>query len=263
MIVKSFRKIVLFSTPIYASTDTSNNTIEIVSREKAVIIENKIQEMSSLRLQLALLNNDEQKLTSSKYIESIEKSIDNLKSEIFKLGAKNPSEEFMEKLLLSSYKEQLKSSEGSTILMDNWHPSEIIEQFQGMYDVTGYPTSHNGRTQYHLIFVNNGSDPYLHKTSTKSIYDAFSAGSQTSSYWVNELLKIYGEKLTGSGLGLIHPLLEWVPWELFFSLKPPSQEISSSGDATLFSLNTVTTIKFVLCMMTLTMNGFMHFLRIV
>lgn len=167
------------------------------------------------------------------------------------LGADKPSKELMVKLIKASDKEQKKTlnqmaaSNGVSTNSSDWHPEDLIEQFDEMYDVWGYSTTYNGRLQYHLIFQHEGNDPYLAKLTTKHVYNDFSAGSSTAEKWVDEILKVYAEKSTGAYLGLLNPVLNWLPWELLFDSKPSANDISSSTSATVFTLATNTTVKFV------------------
>ena len=173
----------------------------------------------------------------SKQLEEIQNKMDIVETELLSLGAEKPSKEKMKELLIASSGEQ-----GNTI---NWHPEELIDDFDHMYDIWGYTNKYGDLDTYHLMFQYDGNDPYLHKNVTKVIYDSISPGSQAAQYWVDETIKIYAQKLIGTGLGLANPLVNWLPWELLFTSPPSPNEISSSGDATVMTLNSVTAVKFV------------------
>jgi hypothetical protein len=228
-----------FFTSVSAKENNYSNDIVILSNESANLIELKLEELSELKLKKELeeLNTTDNKKT----ILNLEKEIKKIKKELQSLGAEKPSKKFLTKLLEA---EKKKMDKEFGILSD-WHPSDIIDTFDGAYDVWGYSTTYSGYQLYHLIFEYNGNDPYLAKSDTEKIYDAFSQGSSDAYYWLEETIKVYAEKLVGGGLGLLNPLTQFVPWELLFSSKPSSNEISSTGDALVATLSSLTTQKFV------------------
>jgi hypothetical protein len=128
-----------------------------------------------------------------------------------------------------------------------WHPSDLIENFNDMYDMSGsYATTYAGRTQYHLVFQSKGNDPYLRNVKTDHFYDGISAGSTEARNWVQEIIKIYAEKFVGTSLGIMSPYLELLPYELLdIATQPTASAISSTRNATVVTVNTVSIQKFV------------------
>lgn len=116
----------------------------------------------------------------------------------------------------------------------------IINTYSGAYKVWQYSTTYQGKKQNHIIFQGNGNDPYLHKTKTGHIYNSISPNTTESTRWVNEVIKVYASKAFGS-----IPVVEWLPYELLGVAKPKPSAISSTGNATVVTLNAVTTQKFV------------------
>ena len=200
------------------------------TQSEVELIENKIENIAALRL--VLENNNISKAEAI----NINNEINSLKTDLEELGAK-PSRETLITLVTAALAQ-----------MDSplkWHPRDIVDQFDGAYDVWGYTTTYSGKPQYHLVFEDGGYETDLKKMRTQSYKKRFSSGSSGAQYWVNETLKVYAQKLIGSGLGLANPLINFTPWELFFSSQPSPNIISANSDSTIITLNTNSIQKFV------------------
>lgn len=116
---------------------------------------------------------------------------------------------------------------------------DIINQLNNSYSIKSYITTSYGKRQNHVVFKSKSSDPYLAKNKTVTVFDSFNKGSGARS-WINELIKIYAEKVVGS-----IPIVQWIPYEMLGISKPQENQLSSTGDSLLVTLSTNSTQKFV------------------
>ncbi|MCM3634719.1 hypothetical protein [Paenibacillus camelliae] len=174
-------------------------------------------------------------------MSQIDAEMQSIDTQLAKLGVEKPSKELLLEFLKSNpeaFEDKLQLDYSTSSIYDEME--DIIDTWNYMYNVTGYATTYSGKTQYHLTFMYKGNDPYLSKNQTKTVYSQFSSGSTQATYWINEVLSIYVDKLIGASL----KKFDLLPWELLFSSKP-TNSISSTGDATVAHLQTLTTVKFV------------------
>ena len=159
---------------------------------------------------------------------------------LLSLGVKKASSESINELLKSD--RDFRTKKGMTVAygISNNPADDIIRTFQGVYNVWQYQTTYGGKKQTHVIFESIGKDPYLNKTQTGYIYNKISPRTREARNWISEIVKIYAYK----GIGAI-PILGWTPYELLEVAKPKPSEISSTGNATVVTLNTVVVQKFV------------------
>lgn len=228
--------------------------LEVVSSEvfeEIKILEEELMKLNNKKIALeneeiyltknysTALNKNELIDIKSTQISQIDMEIEAINAQLFELGAERPSKEFLLELLINS-PDMVKNNSlvSTTSIYDDME--EIIDTWEGMYNIIGVPYNYSGKTQYHLTFMYKGNDPYLSKNQTKVIYNQFTANSTIAAHWVSEVLSLYTEKAIGAAL----KQFDILPWELLFSSKP-SNAISSSGDATVATLHTLTTIKFV------------------
>lgn len=213
-------------------------SLNVVTPEAAAEIERLAEENNTLR---ETIQNEDSPILSRQNNQEFLNKIENNKEKMESLGASTPSDE----LLIDLIKAEIKQS-GIQVASD-WDPSQIVSDFKGMYDMSAsYSTTYGGKTQYHVVFQHNGNDSHLKNIQSEKFYNGISAGSAEARNWVNEVIKIYAEKLVGEGLGLLHPALSLIPYELLgIAVKPNSQKITSTRDATIVSLNTTSIQKFV------------------
>ena len=206
-----------------------------ISVETLAEIDDINAEIAELRMNLNSLDS-----TESEEKTRLENLISQKRQQMFNLGAEEVQEDFLLELFESSAGTSIANSIGITATAA-WHPSDIIKTFVSGYDITGVSVTYSGKTQYHITFMSVGSDRYLHKNTTKNVYNSFSAGSSEAANFIADLIRIYGDKLIGS----LNPVLNWLPYELITSSKPTVNQISSTGNAILANLNTVSMHKFV------------------
>ena len=177
-------------------------SLNIISQEAAEEIESLLVKNSSLKASLSCEG------VSRAGISEIQSEIDSNNKRIAELGASAPSDELLEELILASIPDEV------SLMRDGWHPSDLIEDMSLMYDMSAsYATTYDGRAQYHLVLMNKNKDPYLRRKSTDYIYDSISEGSAEARNWIQEIVKIYAEKLIGAGLGLVNPLFSFIPYD--------------------------------------------------
>lgn len=221
---------------------------EIASDLNAVSIStlNEIERINDeiIELRMEKANLDEEDFVRRAELEN---QIMAKKEEMTALGAEKVEHEFLEELLESAI-QTINTEEGIAVAsLENppYDIARIAAQFEGMYDISGVAVNYDGKEQYHLIFSSIDNDKHLHKVTTKNVYNSFTANSNEAANFVNDLIEIYGQKLFAELISTINPVLSWVPWELVCSSKPAANQISSSGNALLVTLNTVSTQKFV------------------
>lgn len=204
--------------------------------------EDIIDDISNLELQAANLRKNTTANTY-KQLMLIKHKISLLEKSLIALGVERATDESINAVLKSD-----KTFRANYGLLKQAQPSalastpgdNIISTYSGAYKVWQYSTTYQGKKQNHIIFQGNGNDPYLHKTKTGHIYNSISPNTTEATQWVNEVVKIYASKAFGS-----IPIVEWLPYELLGLVKPKPSVISSSGNATVVTLNAVTTQKFV------------------
>ena len=210
-------------------------SINVVSPEAA-------SEIESLNVQISILQSAlNNRSLSRSDAEQINLEINNYKKRVKELGSSSPSEEFLEELILSSMPQA-----ASRMGMD-WHPSQLAQSMISMYDTSlSYATTYDGRAQYHLILRHKGADPYLHVVKTDHFYNGISKGSTEAHNWAQETMKFYVEAYMDFIIGQINPFLTLIPYTLLgIAAQPNDSAIYSNQDATVATINTTSTQKFV------------------
>lgn len=168
---------ILIISHIHTNANSSNVSINpdtggmIVSLETLHEIEKLNDDIVYLYTKLRNLDNTK---TTDRQI--IEQQISLKQQLMYNLGAENIESDFLEHLIELALESDPKNKT-SEIMAKSWHPSDLISQFQSMYNMSGVSVSYAGKTQYHVIFTCINKDPYLHKVTTTNAYDSFSAGS--------------------------------------------------------------------------------------
>ncbi len=211
------------------------SSLNIISPEAAEEIERLLVKNSDLE---AMLSNES--VSRSSTLE-IQREIDNNNKRIEELGVSSPSNALLEDLIHSSMPDD------ALLLRDGWHPSELVEEMSCMYDLSAsYATTHEGRAQYHLNVKHKGEDPYLHVVKTDHFYDGIPKGSTEAHNWAHEIIEIYAQRLASYAINKLSPVLSVLPYEVLgIAQQPNDSAIYSSQDATVVTLNTTSTQKFV------------------
>ena len=227
---------------VMAGNDDGLDVGKVVSAEDAEMIESKMSEKNLLQHRIYILqeeNIDTSTNDNALQISELEAKVEALDKEIEALGAVTPSEELLEKFILSDC--GTVSSKARSI----WHPSEVIDKFEDMYDISGYVTyDEDMRMQYHVIFEYNKKDPYLFK----EVNGALEQGAPTISEFENivrKTLNIYAGKFMGSILESTIPVAQFIPWEILLEEKPNLYNVLSGSEILKCEASIYTIIKFV------------------
>lgn len=236
---------------IMAKNDNAKN-YRILSEAEAQQIEDKVAQINCLKMELIQLekksidencnisriSNAEEEgiITDADKVNEIEKQIDILKEDIVAMGGEISIEQIAQNIDMRDALSALNSEYAIQSTHSSWHPSEIAEQFEDAYDIVAYVTfGENLQQQYHIIFSGKGKDPYLSKTIPGDrnivLSKEFAEGSSAAQVWLDSLVKIYADKLIGTGLGLLHPIFNFLPWELLTTEKPSVRAISSDSNS--------------------------------
>lgn len=210
-------------------------SVDVIGPNAAAEIEALIAENEMLNMQL------DNETISEEIALKIRGQIARNDERVQELGGSAPPHELLEDLILSVMNQYEVQS------TNNWHPSDLASDLSVKYNVSSsYATSYGGKSQYHLVLKSNDKDPYLKINKSEHFYDSITPGSTEAQKWVKDVIKIYAEKFIGAGLGVLHPALSFLPYELLgLESQPDENSISSAGDATELTVNTVTTVKFV------------------
>lgn len=231
--------IALPSYPVHAEQVHPDTGTKVVSEETLHTIEMIHEEIVELKMEKSYL-------TESDFVRLSE--IDNLleekETQIEALGATEIDPNFLSHLINTTAESATISNDG-VMTASSWHPEDLEEIYEGMYDVRCVTTIVDGKLQAHVLFQSIGNDPYLHQVKSTLVYDSFSKGSSAASYYTQETIKIYAQKVIGSALSNLSPVFSIIPWELAFTSPPPSNELSASENALSTTLNTVSVQKFV------------------
>lgn len=130
--------------------------------------------------------------------------------------------------------------------------SNLASQLNQMYDAYGkQSTYYDGNKNYKIyeIYVTYSDNkkngiPLQKVTTGHVLYNKINLGSDEAFHWTNEIISIYVSKGISYILEKYTPIITYLPYEVFFSSKPNSSQISSPGGAMVLTLNTVTSIKF-------------------
>lgn len=207
-----------------------------------------VEELTSLTAELEIMKVQDSNGKYSEEIQNKEQEISAVKSCLLVNGADTFNDEMMRRVVMNA------DYSGAITEKSTPDLSNLAAQLNQMYDAYGKEsTYYDGNKNYKVyeIYITHSSSkrngiPLQKVTTNHVLYNKINAGSTEASNWVNEVLDVYVSK----GISYIfilekyNPIIKYLPYEIFFSSKPSSAQISSPGGAMVLTLNTVTSIKF-------------------
>lgn len=224
---------VFFSKRVFANDEKELTDKEVKTAERI------IEKLSILR------NKKNDTSLKSMYGSNTDYDIIKYEQELLSLGVKKATDESINELLKSDKEFRTKKGLQATYGVSENPGDGIIKSFKGAYNVWQYQTTYDGKKQTHVVFEGIGKDPYLQKTKTGHIYNKISPNTNEAKNWLAEVVKIYAYKGVGAIIAQTVPIAGWLPYELLGVDKPKPSEISSTGNATVLTLNAVVVQKFV------------------